>query len=109
MSFNRLRLHEAIDRMGARLEAPRSSADLSRDGASAVVEAARLAPKLALFAGGRSFGGAEHLREVKIPMLFLQGTRDELGLGRGLATPCARRSVQACTSSARYTSPRNAH
>jgi predicted alpha/beta-hydrolase family hydrolase len=80
---------------------------------AAVAEAARLAPKLALFAGGRSFGGrmtsqaqaleplpgvkglafigfplhpagkpsaerAEHLREVKIPMLFLQGTRDEL-------------------------------
>jgi predicted alpha/beta-hydrolase family hydrolase len=80
---------------------------------AAVAEAARLAPSLALFAGGRSFGGrmtsqaqaikplpgvkglafigfplhpagkpsaerAEHLREVKIPMLFLQGTRDEL-------------------------------
>src|SRR5688500_11009894 len=27
------------------------------------------------------------------------------GLGRGLATPCARRSAHACTSSARYTSP----
>jgi predicted alpha/beta-hydrolase family hydrolase len=80
---------------------------------SAVAEAARLAPTLALFAGGRSFGGrmtsqaqaieplpgvkglafigfplhpagkpsaerAEHLQEVKLPMLFLQGTRDEL-------------------------------
>jgi uncharacterized protein len=80
---------------------------------AAVAEAARLAPALALIAGGRSFGGrmtsqaqaieplpgvkglaflgfplhaagkpsaerAEHLREVKIPMLFLQGTRDEL-------------------------------
>jgi hypothetical protein len=80
---------------------------------AAVAEAARLAPKLALIAGGRSFGGrmtsqaqaieplpgvkglgfigfplhpagkpsaerAEHLRDVKIPMLFLQGTRDEL-------------------------------
>jgi predicted alpha/beta-hydrolase family hydrolase len=80
---------------------------------AAVAEAARLAPKLPLIAGGRSFGGrmtsqaqaieplagvkglaflgfplhpagkpsaerAEHLREVKIPMLFLQGTRDEL-------------------------------
>jgi predicted alpha/beta-hydrolase family hydrolase len=79
----------------------------------AVAEAARRAPKLALFAGGRSFGGrmtsqaqaieplpgvkglafigfplhpagkpsaerAEHLLKVKIPMLFLQGTRDEL-------------------------------
>jgi predicted alpha/beta-hydrolase family hydrolase len=80
---------------------------------AAVAEAARLAPSLALIAGGRSFGGrmtsqaqaieplpgvkglafigfplhpagkpsaerAEHLRDVKIPMLFLQGTRDEL-------------------------------
>ena len=80
---------------------------------AAVAEAARRAPKLPLFAGGRSFGGrmtsqaqvieplpgvkglafigfplhpagkpsverAAHLREVKIPMLFLQGTRDEL-------------------------------
>jgi uncharacterized protein len=80
---------------------------------AAVAEAARRAPKLALFAGGRSFGGrmtsqadaieplpgvkglafigfplhpagkpsierAEHLRDVTIPMLFLQGTRDEL-------------------------------
>ena len=80
---------------------------------AAVAEVARLAPKLALIAGGRSFGGrmtsqaqaieplpgvkglaflgfplhpagkpsaerAEHLSEVKIPMLFLQGTRDEL-------------------------------
>jgi predicted alpha/beta-hydrolase family hydrolase len=80
---------------------------------AAVAEAARLAPRLALIAGGRSFGGrmtsqaqaieplpgvkglaflgfplhpagkpsaerAEHLRDVKTPMLFLQGTRDEL-------------------------------
>jgi predicted alpha/beta-hydrolase family hydrolase len=80
---------------------------------AAVAEAARRAPTLALFAGGRSFGGrmtsqaqaieplpgvkglvflgfplhpagkpsaerAEHLRDVRIPMLFLQGTRDEL-------------------------------
>jgi len=80
---------------------------------AAVAEAARLAPGLALFAGGKSFGGrmtsqaqaesplpgvlglvflgfplhpagkasgerAKHLGEVKIPMLFLQGTRDEL-------------------------------
>jgi predicted alpha/beta-hydrolase family hydrolase len=80
---------------------------------AAVAEAARLGAKLALIAGGRSFGGrmtsqaqaieplpgvkglafigfplhpagkpsverAEHLHEVKIPMLFLQGTRDEL-------------------------------
>jgi predicted alpha/beta-hydrolase family hydrolase len=79
----------------------------------AVQEAARLAPALALFAGGKSFGGrmtsqaqaasalpeirglvfigfplhpaghpsderAKHLSDVHVPMLFLQGTRDEL-------------------------------
>lgn len=80
---------------------------------AAVSTAARLAPGLPRFAGGRSFGGrmtsqaqavapldgvlglaflafplhpagrpaderARHLTDVKIPMLFLQGTRDEL-------------------------------
>ena len=80
---------------------------------AAVAQAARLAPDLPLFAGGRSFGGrmtsqaqaqaalagvrglvflafplhpagrpgtdrAAHLRDVGIPMLFIQGTRDEL-------------------------------
>jgi uncharacterized protein len=79
---------------------------------AAVLEASRL--HLALFAGGRSFGGrmtsqaqaaaplpqvrglaflgfplhpagrpsderGQHLSEVRIPMLFLQGTRDDLG------------------------------
>ncbi|HEX4240178.1 MAG TPA: alpha/beta family hydrolase [Steroidobacteraceae bacterium] len=80
---------------------------------AAVAEARRLLPDLALFAGGRSFGGrmtsqaqaiepladvkglvfcafplhaagkpdaarAAHLAKVRIPMLFLQGTRDAL-------------------------------
>jgi len=80
---------------------------------AAVGEAARLCPRLALFAGGKSFGGrmtsqaqaasplpgvrglvfvgfplhppdkpaderGAHLFQVQIPMLFLQGTRDEL-------------------------------
>jgi hypothetical protein len=80
---------------------------------AAVAEAARRAPTLALFAGGKSFGGrmtsqaqaasplpgvrglvflgfplhaagkpsderAKHLFDVRIPMLFLQGTRDDL-------------------------------
>jgi len=80
---------------------------------AACAEAARLAPQLPLFAGGKSFGGrmtsqaqagapiagvrglifagfplhpakqpsdtrAAHLSKVDIPMLFLQGTRDEL-------------------------------
>lgn len=79
---------------------------------AAVAEAARLAPGLALFAGGKSFGGrmssqaqaaaplpgvrglaffgfplhppgkpgverAAHLFQVQVPLLFLQGTRDE--------------------------------
>lgn len=80
---------------------------------SVCADAARLAPELSLFAGGKSFGGrmtsnaaareplpgvrglvflgfplhppkkparsrAEHLRAVTVPMLFLQGTRDDL-------------------------------
>jgi len=78
---------------------------------AAVAEAVRLAPRLPLFAGGKSFGGrmtsqaeshgalavnglaflgfplhppgapaatrGEHLADAKVPMLFLQGTRDE--------------------------------
>src|SRR5437588_5462657 len=80
---------------------------------AAVLEAARLVPGLALFTGGKSFGGrmtsqaqaaaplpgvrgivflgfplhppgkpaeerGKHLFDVQIPMLFLQGTRDDL-------------------------------
>jgi hypothetical protein len=80
---------------------------------AAVAQASRLVPGLALFAGGKSFGGrmtsqaqaasplsgvhglvflgfplhpagkpsaerAKHLFEVQVPMLFLQGTRDQL-------------------------------
>src|SRR5438552_10111731 len=80
---------------------------------AAVLEASRLTPELALFAGGKSFGGrmtsqaqaasplpgvrglvflgfplhpprrpsderAKHLFDIQVPMLFLQGTRDEL-------------------------------
>jgi len=79
---------------------------------AAVAEASRLVPELALFAGGKSFGGrmtsqaqaasplpgvcglaflgfplhppgqpseerGKHLFDVQIPMLFLQGTRDD--------------------------------
>jgi len=79
---------------------------------AAIAEASRLVPGLALFAGGKSFGGrmtsqaqaasplsgvrglvflgfplhppgqpsderGKHLFEVQIPMLFMQGTRDE--------------------------------
>ena len=97
---------------------------------AAVAEAARLAPGLALIAGGRSFGGrmtsqaqaieplpgvkglaflgfplhpagkpsaerAEHLREVKIPMLFMQGTRDELAQLELLQSLIARLGARA--------------
>jgi predicted alpha/beta-hydrolase family hydrolase len=88
---------------------------------AAVMEAARLVPELALFAGGKSFGGrmtsqaqaasllpgvrglvflgfplhppgqpsderSRHLFDVQIPMLFLQGTRDEFA-NLGLLQP----------------------
>jgi hypothetical protein len=87
---------------------------------AAVAAAARLAPGLALLAGGKSFGGrmtsqaqaaspldgvrglvflgfplhpagrpgderGKHLFDVRVPMLFLQGTRDELAELRLLA------------------------
>jgi uncharacterized protein len=98
---------------------------------AAVAEAARLAPDLPLFAGGRSFGGrmtsqaqaqaplervrglaflafplhpagrpgtdrATHLQQVEIPMLFIQGTRDELadlGLLRPLVASLGARAT----------------
>jgi predicted alpha/beta-hydrolase family hydrolase len=87
----------------------------------AVAEASRLVPELALFAGGKSFGGrmtsqaqavsplagvrglvflgfplhpagrpsderAAHLFDVQVPMLFMQGTRDQLADLRLLQT-----------------------
>jgi hypothetical protein len=92
---------------------------------AAAAEAARLAPRLPLFAGGKSFGGrmtsqaqamsplpgvhglvflgfplhpagqpsderAKHLFDVRVPMLFLQGTRDPLA-DLGLMLPVIRR------------------
>jgi predicted alpha/beta-hydrolase family hydrolase len=92
---------------------------------AAVVEAARLAPSVPLFAGGKSFGArmssqaqaaavlpgvrglafigfplhpagkpsderARHLFDVRIPMLFLQGTRDALA-ETGLLLPLSER------------------
>jgi predicted alpha/beta-hydrolase family hydrolase len=97
---------------------------------AAVAAAARLAPPLPLFAGGKSFGGrmssqaqaaapmpgvrglvflgfplhpagepsearAAHLSGVQVPMLFLQGTRDELadlGLLQALTTRLGERA-----------------
>jgi uncharacterized protein len=92
---------------------------------AACAEAARQLPDLALFAGGKSFGGrmtsqaqaadplprvrglaflgfplhppgspsserAAHLIDVRVPMLFVQGTRDELA-ERGLIESLVRR------------------
>ena len=97
---------------------------------AAVGEASRLLPKLALFAGGKSFGGrmtsqaqatsplagvrglvfvgfplhppgkpaderGTHLLDVQIPMLFLQGSRDEfaeLGLLQNLVAKLGARA-----------------
>ncbi len=98
---------------------------------AAVAEAARRAPGLALFAGGKSFGGrmtsqaqaedalpgvrglvffgfplhapgkpsserAAHLARVTVPMLFLQGTRDELAT-LDLLKPVVRRLGKVAT------------
>ncbi len=97
----------------------------------AVQEAARVAPGLPLFAGGKSFGGrmtsqaqaheplpgvrglvflgfplhppgrpgttrAEHLDAVQIPMLFLQGTRDDFA-GLDLLGPVVARLGKRAT------------
>jgi predicted alpha/beta-hydrolase family hydrolase len=98
-----------MERGSKRPDSPRLAQATVR---AAVAEASRLVPKLALFAGGKSFGGrmtsqaqaasplpgvrglvfvgfplhppgkaaderGAHLFDVKVPMLFLQGTRDE--------------------------------
>ena len=99
-----------MERGGRRPDAPPLAHAAVR---AAVAEAARCCPGLALFAGGKSFGGrmtsqaqaiaplagvcglaflgfplhpagkpsdarAKHLGEVRVPMLFIQGTRDQL-------------------------------
>jgi predicted alpha/beta-hydrolase family hydrolase len=97
---------------------------------AAVLEASRLLPDLALFAGGKSFGGrmtsqaqaasamtgvrglvflgfplhppgrpseerASHLFEVQIPMLFLQGARDDFANLELLEPLCRKLSARA--------------
>jgi predicted alpha/beta-hydrolase family hydrolase len=97
---------------------------------AAVAEASHLVPKLALIAGGKSFGGrmtsqaqsalplpgvralvflgfplhpagrpsderANHLFDVKVPMLFLQGTRDTLADTHTLQTLVERLGTRA--------------
>src|SRR5215471_14976065 len=98
-----------MEKRSSRPDSPKTAHAAVR---AAVLAASRLAPDLALFAGGKSFGGrmtsqaqavsplpgvrglvflgfplhppgspsverAKHLFDVKVPMLFLQGTRDE--------------------------------
>ena len=99
--------------MEAERRAPDPPGVLTATVRAAIEAAAKAAPELPLFAGGKSLGGrmtstaqsqralpgmrgiaffgfplhapgkpgrarADHLREVKVPMLFLQGTRDPL-------------------------------
>jgi predicted alpha/beta-hydrolase family hydrolase len=101
---------------------------------TAVDEAARLLPKVPLFAGGKSFGGrmtsqaqaatplpgvcglaflgfplhpagppsqerGKHLFDVTIPMLFLQGTRDQLALPDQIEPLCQSLGGRATLSS----------
>ena len=100
----------AMERGSRRVDSPKTAQSAVR---GAVAEAARQLPGLALFAGGKSFGGrmtsqaqaasalhsvrglaflgfplhpagrpaterADHLAGIRIPMLFLQGSRDDL-------------------------------
>ena len=109
-----------MERGAKRPEAPELAHATVR---AAVIEASHRLPELALFAGGKSFGGrmtsqaqavsalpgvrglvflgfplhppgkpsnerARHLSEVKIPMLFLQGTRDEFAELQRLEAVC---------------------
>ncbi len=85
--------------MEERRKVPDKPAALMATVAAAVRAATKAAPDLPLLAGGKSMGGrmtsqaaaeglspekragtkrAEHLAKVTVPMLFLQGTRDEL-------------------------------
>jgi hypothetical protein len=117
-----------MEQGGKRPDPPRLAQATVR---AAVAEAAKLLPKLALVAGGKSFGGrmtsqaqaeaplpsvrglaflgfplhaagrpseerAAHLYEVKIPMLFVQGTRDplaDIALMRKLAKAFGKRAT----------------
>ena len=97
----------------------------------AVIDAAKVAPGLPVFAGGKSFGGrmtsqaqaheplsgvhglaflgfplhppgrpgtsrAEHLSDVEVPMLFLQGTRDDFA-GLDLLRPIVKKLGKSAT------------
>ena len=109
-----------MEKGGKRPDPPKLAQATAR---AAVAEAARMLPKVPLFAGGKSFGGrmtsqaqaaaalprvrglvflgfplhpagrpsqdrGKHLSDVKIPMLFLQGTRDQLAMPDQLEVLC---------------------
>jgi predicted alpha/beta-hydrolase family hydrolase len=117
-----------MERGSKRPDSPKVAQETVR---AAVAAASRLVPELALFAGGKSFGGrmtsgaqaasalpevcglvflgfplhppaqpaeerGAHLADVQIPMLFLQGTRDEfaeLRLLEGLVARLGKRAT----------------
>jgi predicted alpha/beta-hydrolase family hydrolase len=119
---------EYMERRRGRPDPPAVAQARVRD---AVLEAARVAPALALFAGGKSFGGrmtsqaqaaeplpgvrglvflgfplhapgrpstsrADHLDGIALPMLFLQGTRDDFA-GLDLLRPAIERLGERAT------------
>ena len=116
-----------MERRSKRPDAPQLAHATVR---AAVLEAARLLPNLALFAGGKSFGGrmtaqaqaasplpgvrglvslgfplhpagrpsderGKHLFDVQIPMLFLQGTRDNLATLELMESLCKQLGARA--------------
>jgi predicted alpha/beta-hydrolase family hydrolase len=116
-----------MERGSKRPDAPKLAQATVR---AAVPEASRLAPELALFAGGKSFGGrmtsqaqatsplpgvrglvflgfplhppgqpgderAKHLFHIEVPMLFLQGTRDDFANLQLLEGLCRRLGPRA--------------
>jgi uncharacterized protein len=117
-----------MEKRSGRPDPPAVAAARVRD---AVIDAARVAPGLPVFAGGKSFGGrmtsqaqaheplpgvhglaflgfplhppgrpgtsrAEHLSDVQVPMLFLQGTRDDFA-GLDLLRPIVKKLGKRAT------------
>ena len=123
----------SVPRHGEGQPATRSAQARARDRTGRGGPAARLLPKVPLFAGGNSFGGrmtsqaqaaaplpdvrglaflgfplhpagrpsqerGKHLSDVTVPMLFLQGTRDQLAVLDQLAPLCKALSGRATLS-----------
>lgn len=116
--------------MQQRRKAPDRPAVLTATVQAAVAAAAKAAPNLPLFAGGKSMGGrmtshaaalgllpeirgivffgfplhppkqpgtkrADHLAQVEVPMLFLQGTRDPLAPQKSITAVCKKLGSRA--------------